>query len=101
MTELPSLESVLAWLYLLVMGSLVAFSAYHWLLHHTRPAVATSYAYVNPLVALGFGMWLGNETVGPATWIAAPIILAGLALVSRGATARQSEAASEKASPRT
>jgi drug/metabolite transporter (DMT)-like permease len=100
-TEIPSGRSLVAVAYLLVAGSLVAFSAYHWLLHHTRPAVATSYAYVNPLVALGFGMWLGNEAVGPATWIAAPIILAGLALVSRGDASRRPGDPREKASPET
>ena len=51
----PTPEGWLALLYLVVFGSLVAFSAYLYLLKTVRPAVATSYAYVNPVVAVGLG----------------------------------------------
>jgi drug/metabolite transporter (DMT)-like permease len=50
-----------AFVYLVLVGSLVAFSAYHFLLQATRPALATSYAFVNPAIALLLGAWFGNE----------------------------------------
>jgi len=53
--------SIAALGYLIVFGSLIAFSAYGFLLHATRPLLATSYAYVNPLVALAIGAALGGE----------------------------------------
>ena len=52
----PTLRSVVAVAYLIVFGSLVGFSAYGYLLRTTSPAVATSYAYVNPLVAMALGV---------------------------------------------
>jgi drug/metabolite transporter (DMT)-like permease len=69
--------------YLAIPGSLVAFSAYAYLLRTVRPALATSYAYVNPVVALALGVWLGGETIGAAAWAALPLILAGVALIAR------------------
>ena len=54
-------ETIGAIAYLIVFGSLIAFSAYGYLLSATRPLIATSYAYVNPLVALGIGAALGGE----------------------------------------
>jgi drug/metabolite transporter (DMT)-like permease len=70
-----------AWLYLAVAGSLVAYSAYSWLLRHTRPAVATSYAYVNPVVAVALGALVGGERVGPELFLAVALILAATGLV--------------------
>ena len=57
----------LAWGYLVVFGSLVGFTAYSWLLANARPAVAMSYAYVNPVIAVLLGAALGGETLGWAT----------------------------------
>lgn len=56
-----SFGSVAAVSYLIVFGSLIAFSAYGFVLRETRPLIATSYAYVNPLVALAIGAALGGE----------------------------------------
>ena len=67
--------------YLIVFGSLIAFSAYAWLLRNTRPAVATSYAFVNPALAVLLGVVLGAEQVGVATVIATPLIIAAVVLV--------------------
>ena len=72
---------LLAWTYLLTFGSLVGFSAYLYLLRHTRPAMATSYAYVNPLIAIALGVWLAGEKVTLTEWLAMPVILGGVALV--------------------
>jgi drug/metabolite transporter (DMT)-like permease len=71
----------LALLYLAVFGSLIAFSAFDWLLHHTRPAVATSYAYVNPAIAVLIGGAIGGEVLGLSTLVATGLIIAAVALV--------------------
>lgn len=70
--------------YLVILGSFVAFTAYSWLLRNTRPAVATSYAFVNPGLAVLLGAALGAEQVGGATLIATPLIVAAVVLVVRG-----------------
>jgi drug/metabolite transporter (DMT)-like permease len=78
----PTLGSVLALVYLIVLGSIVAYTAYVYLLQHTRPALATSYAYVNPVVAVALGIWLGAEVVTGPVFIALPMILLGVGLVA-------------------
>jgi drug/metabolite transporter (DMT)-like permease len=70
-----------AWLCLVVFGSLIAFSAYMFLMANVRPALATSYTYVNPAVALGVGAWLGGETIAVQTLVALPVILAAVAIL--------------------
>jgi len=75
----PEHVAALAWL--VVAGSLVGFTAYLWLLKHTAPAVATSYAFVNPLVAMALGVGLLGERLGPRTVMATALILAAVALV--------------------
>lgn len=78
----PSAASLWALAYLTVFGSLVAYSAYMYLVAHTRPALATSYAYVNPVVAVLLGVGFGGETLGPLGWVALAVILAGVGLVA-------------------
>jgi drug/metabolite transporter (DMT)-like permease len=80
----PGLVPSLAVGYLVVFGSLVAYSAYGFLLRTVRPTLATSYAYVNPVVALALGTGLGGEQVGGAGLLGAGVILAGVALVALG-----------------
>ncbi len=77
----PPLHSVLAWAYLGVFGSLVAYSAYTYLLEHTRPAVATSYSYVNPVIAVAMGVAMGGEKAGGEVWVAVGLIVAATVLV--------------------
>ena len=77
----PSLKAWLALVYLAVFGSLLAYTAYAHLLAHTRPAVATSYAYVNPVVAVVLGVTLGDEVIGGWTYAGLPVILLGVALL--------------------
>jgi drug/metabolite transporter (DMT)-like permease len=79
---LPTLHATLALLYLLVFGSLVGFSAYIYLLHHTRPAVAASYAYVNPPVAVLIGVLLAGETVTTLDIVGMVVILASVAAIT-------------------
>ena len=68
-------------IYLITAGSIVAYTAYLYLLANTRPAVATSYAYVNPAVAIVLGITLGDEIVGGWAYAGLPVILAGVATV--------------------
>lgn len=63
-------KSWIALAYLWVAGSLIAFTAYSWLLRNTRPVIATSYAYVNPGLAVVLGAALSGEPLGPTTIIA-------------------------------
>lgn len=77
----PTLHATLAIGYLAIFGSIVAFSAYLYLLRTVRPALATSYAYVNPPVAVMFGVLLGGERVGPLDLAGMAVILAGVAIV--------------------
>lgn len=84
MTAFPGPRPLFAMIYLVVGGSLIAFSAYGYLLRTVRPALATSYAYANPLVAVGLGVALAGEQVGLLEVLAMLTILSGVALVSLG-----------------
>jgi drug/metabolite transporter (DMT)-like permease len=84
MTALPAARPLAAFVYLVVFGSLVAFSAFHWLLHRVRPALATSNAFVNPMVAVALGAVVAGEHVGREEVLAMAAILAGVALVMAG-----------------
>jgi drug/metabolite transporter (DMT)-like permease len=64
-----------AWAYLVVFGSLVAFSAYRWLVERVSPTLASTYAYVNPPVALFVGWLLGNERFSVNVLVGLPIVL--------------------------
>jgi drug/metabolite transporter (DMT)-like permease len=77
----PKPAALAAWAYLVLFGSLIAFSAYLYLLAHASPALATSYAFVNPLIALALGVWIGGEIVTAPEWIACAVILSGVALI--------------------
>jgi drug/metabolite transporter (DMT)-like permease len=77
-----TLRSVLSWAYLLVFGSFIGFSAYVWLLNHTTPAVATTYAYVNPGVAILLGWALGGEAVTWRIGAAMVLLVAAVALIN-------------------
>jgi drug/metabolite transporter (DMT)-like permease len=78
----PSLHATLAAAYLVIFGSLIAFSAYLYVLKHARPAFATSYAYVNPPVAVLFGVLLLGEKVGPYDMAGMAIILLGVVIIT-------------------
>lgn len=78
----PTLRATLAAGYLVIFGSLVAFSAYLYVLKHARPALATSYAYVNPPVAVMFGVMFAGEHVGPYDLLGMAIILVGVGIIT-------------------
>lgn len=77
----PTLRATAALAYLTVFGSLVAFTAYIYLLQHVRPALATSYAYVNPPIAVALGVWLLDERFSAWELAAMVVILAGVAII--------------------
>jgi drug/metabolite transporter (DMT)-like permease len=79
-----SLASLLAWLYLVVMGTMVTLNAYLWLLKNTSAALAGSYSFVNPVVALCVGVLLGGEQLTGWVFVAMPVILLALALILYG-----------------
>jgi drug/metabolite transporter (DMT)-like permease len=83
----PQPLALAAWTYLVVFGSLIGFSAYLYLLANASPALATSYAFVNPVIALALGVSLAGETLSGGEWIACGVILAGVLLIFRGKTA--------------
>lgn len=70
-----------AMLFLIVLGSLVAYSAYQYLLKTVRPLVASSNTFVNPVVAFTVGIWFANEHVTTIEFIALAVILVGVFLV--------------------
>lgn len=83
-TQLPSTQSTLAMIYLTVFGSIIAYSAFVWLVKHVRPALATSYAYVNPPIALLLGVTLLDEPLNSHTFVAMILILMSIGIVTMG-----------------
>jgi len=84
--QLPAHAGASAWLavgYLAVFGSLIGFTAYNWLLRNARPVVATSYAYVNPILAVVLGAVISGEPLGATTLIANVLIVGAIALALR------------------
>eukprot|EP01035_Chromulina_nebulosa_P001595 gene1595-2134_t len=70
-------EAAAAWVYLVVFGSLIAFNAYMVLLARAPAALASSYTFVNPVIAMLLGVWIANETVTRFEWYAVGVVLAG------------------------
>ena len=79
--HMPSAAGWGALAYLIVFGSIVAFSAYMYLLKNVRPAAATSYAYVNPAVAVLLGILFAGETIGPEECLAMAVIISAVVLI--------------------
>ena len=77
-----STRSLLGFLYLLTFGSLIAFSAFTWLLKVSTPAKVATYAYVNPVVAIFLGWAFAGEPLSLRTIVAAAIIIAAVALIT-------------------
>jgi len=72
----------LALLYLIVAGSIIAFTAYVWLIHHESPTKVGTYAYVNPVVAVLIGYFLGGETLGLRTILGTLLVLIGVVVIT-------------------
>jgi drug/metabolite transporter (DMT)-like permease len=73
--------------YLVVFGSLLAFSAYTWLLRNARTSLVATYAYVNPVVAVALGWWALGEGIGARVLLAGGVIVASVALIVSAAPA--------------
>ncbi len=71
-------HTALSMLYLIVAASIVAFTAYTWLIHHEPATRVASYAYVNPMVALVIGITFAHERMSPGEWLGAALIIAGV-----------------------
>ncbi|MGA3023840.1 MAG: EamA family transporter [Bryobacteraceae bacterium] len=81
----PWTVSRAAWLsllYLIVAGSIVAFTAYVWLIHHESPTKVGTYAYVNPVVAVLIGYFLGGEALGPRTILGTAFVLISVVVIT-------------------
>jgi drug/metabolite transporter (DMT)-like permease len=81
----PSGESAWAWAYLVVIGSLVAYTSYTWLLRNAPISQVSTYAYVNPVVAVILGALILNESVGIVTVLGTAVIVASVAAIVRRA----------------
>ncbi|EOV9694228.1 drug/metabolite exporter YedA [Cronobacter turicensis] len=84
MTTMPDLSGFLAVGYLALFGSVIAINAYMYLIRNVSPAVATSYAYVNPVVAVLLGTGFGGESLSQMEWMALGVIIVAVLLVTLG-----------------
>ncbi len=77
-----SREAWLALAYLIVAGSIMGFTAYVWLIHHESPTKVGTYAYVNPVVAVLVGYFLGGEALGPRTILGTALVLVSVVVIT-------------------
>jgi drug/metabolite transporter (DMT)-like permease len=88
-----SAEPVAAWFYLVLVGSLVAFSAYAWLLKNVKISIVSTYAFVNPVVAVGLGAMFLGEQITTTTLLAGASIVVAVILIVTGREPRPRVAA--------
>ncbi|MBM3799771.1 MAG: EamA family transporter [Actinobacteria bacterium] len=81
----------LAVLYLVTFGSIIAFTAFTYLIATVRPPLAMSHAYVNPLIAVVLGVLFADESVSSNMAVALPVILVGVAIVTNASRLVQSD----------
>lgn len=87
-SSVVSREAWFALLYLIVAGSLIAFTAYVWLIHHESPTKVGTYAYVNPVVAVLIGYFLGGEGLGPRTLLGTACVLISVVVITTSPAAK-------------
>jgi len=80
--EAVSIKAWLALTYLIVAGSIVGFTAYVWLIHHEAPTKVGTYAYVNPVVAVLVGYFLGGEALGARTVVGTLLVLVSVVVIT-------------------
>ena len=98
----PGAISLKAWLslvYLIVAGSIIAFTAYTWLIHRESPTKVGTYAYVNPVVAVILGYVLGGEALGMRTILGTLCVLTSVVLITRTKARQPAPVPAEKATP--
>ncbi|MGH8200860.1 MAG: EamA family transporter [Steroidobacteraceae bacterium] len=96
----PQAVSRGAWIalvYLTVAGSIVGFTAYTWLIHHQSPTKVGTYAYVNPVVAVAIGHFLGGEVLDTPVAIGTALVLVSVIVIT---TRRRTNATAGSAAPR-
>jgi drug/metabolite transporter (DMT)-like permease len=79
----PSTKSIIGWIYLVVFGSIVGYTAYVWLLANAPIGLVSTYAYVNPVVAVLLGWGLANEPMTLRTMLAAAVIIGAVVVIIR------------------
>lgn len=77
-----STNSMFAWIYLMLMGSLVTFTTFIWLMKHVSPSLVSTYSYVNPIVAVFLGWFILGEPVSPRIFFAGAVIVVGVATIT-------------------
>lgn len=80
-TGVPTARSIAALAYLMVFGALIGFTAYTYLVNNVRATLATSYAYVNPVIAVGLGVGLAGERLTGAGFLAMPVIVMAVIII--------------------
>jgi drug/metabolite transporter (DMT)-like permease len=85
----PGLRAILSVVYLVVAGSWIGYGSFSWLVRHASPALASTYAYVNPLVAVALGALLAGESLTARTLLAAGLIVAAVVLVTSTSARRR------------
>ena len=91
-----SSRSIYGLTYLILVGSLVGFASYGWLLQNAPISLVATYAYVNPIVAVFLGNWIGNEPLEPRIWIAAAIIIGSVIFINTGSKPQIKKEAKEQ-----
>lgn len=94
-----STRSIVAFSYLIIVGSLVAFTAYVWVLQHAPVSKVATYAYVNPVIAIFLGWLVLSEEITPAIFIGAAIIVASVAFIIRKESVSEAVVETVDASP--
>jgi drug/metabolite transporter (DMT)-like permease len=94
-----SAKSLWSLAYLLVAGSLLGFTAYIWLLRNTTPVRASTYAYVNPIVAVILGAWLASEEITFMRFVGASVVVLGVVLSLTASSSSRAELATTPTPP--
>ena len=89
----------LSLLYLVVAGSIFGFTAYVWLIHHESPTRVGTYAYVNPVVAVVIGYFLGGEALGTRTVLGTVLVLVSVVVITTGKAQKREHGTSDDAVP--
>lgn len=98
--ENATFTSVAAFVYMIVFGSLLAFSAYTWLMRNVDPTMVATHTFVNPVVAVFLGWWIRDEPVGARTLVAAALIVVSVVFTIVGEQRRQKAERARLAPPR-
>lgn len=77
-----SARSIYGLIYLITIGSIIGFGSYTWLLQNAPISLVSTYAYVNPIVAVLLGFWFANEPLEPRIWLATAIIIGSVIFIN-------------------